>query len=114
MSAIVETVASTMKWRANTLLVEVKALLNCEGIARAIVVTSSSGLLTAIATRVGARFWFDALQQIVRRKAAGHRPAEKLTGTGAANKPRRHFRYPQTSALRLRMVGRGADGGRQW
>jgi hypothetical protein len=42
-------------------------------------------LITAFATLFGAPFWFDALQQIVRLKGSGPSPAEKRSGTGAAN-----------------------------
>jgi hypothetical protein len=42
-------------------------------------------LITALATLFGAPFWFDALQQIVRLKGSGPSPAEKRSGTGAAN-----------------------------
>ena len=41
-------------------------------------------LITAVATLIGAPFWFDTLQQIVRLKGSGPSPAEKRLNTGAA------------------------------
>jgi hypothetical protein len=41
-------------------------------------------LITAVATLLGAPFWFDALQQTIRLKGAGPSPAEKKANAGAA------------------------------
>jgi hypothetical protein len=42
-------------------------------------------LITAVATLFGAPFWFDVLQQLVRLKGCGPSPAEKRSGTSAAD-----------------------------
>lgn len=41
-------------------------------------------LITAVASLLGAPFWYDALQSFVRIKGAGPSPAEKKTGAAAA------------------------------
>lgn len=42
-------------------------------------------LVTAAATLIGAPFWFDALERLVRIKGTGPSPAEKRSGKGAAD-----------------------------
>jgi hypothetical protein len=42
-------------------------------------------LVTAAATLFGAPFWYDALEKIVRVKGTGPSPADKRSGTSAAN-----------------------------
>ena len=42
-------------------------------------------LVTAAATLFGAPFWYDALEKIVRVKGTGPSPADKRSGTGAAD-----------------------------
>jgi len=41
-------------------------------------------LITAVASLMGAPFWYDTLQTFVRIKGAGPSPAEKKSGAGAA------------------------------